>query len=221
MRRLRASAARADLINHRFFKEVVHDPHVERGDVAIVLGQWWHPLHYFPDFLVRSICVLSNMSHKSYLADILNEELGEGDPALAHEQIFLETMVGVGFTIAELSQASAFEATQRLVDSYRNGSQARLTALGCAFATEVADLAMVGGIGKLVRRVSGVDTLPWVDIHISQEPNHVNKVTQTLAETFTAEELDVIVAAADAHWQDWCAFFEAIRLATVRAPELA
>jgi pyrroloquinoline quinone (PQQ) biosynthesis protein C len=210
MRRLRACGNRRELINHRFFRETVSDPGVGRDGAAIVLGQWWRPLHYFPVFLSRSIAILDDLRHQSFLADVLNEELGEGDPQLAHERIFIETMSDLGFSVEQLTQANALPATTALVESYTQGAESRLTALGCVFATEVADLAMVGGIGKLVRRVTGAAKLPWVDIHIQQEPNHVDKVHRTLGGDFTPDELEAVVSAADEHWAAWCAFFDAL-----------
>lgn len=220
LKRLRACPARSDLVHHRFFREVVNDVAVTREATAVVLGQWWHPLHYFPTFLSRSIAVFDDLNHKTFVADILNEELGDGDPTLAHERIYISTMKTVGFTEAEVTAAEPLPATVRLIDSYRTGSEARLSALGCAFATEVADLAMVGGIGKLVRRTTGVAVLPWVDIHIDQEPNHVDKVSLSLGGDFPETEIDLILQAADHHWRDWCGFFDALT-EKVLAPPLA
>lgn len=217
MKRLRACPARAELVHHRFFRDVVNDNSVTRRDVAEVIGQWWHPLHYFPTFLARSIAVFDSLEHRSFVADILNEELGDGDPSQAHERIYISTMQKVGFSLAEITQSLPFPETKQLLNSYAEGSEERLSALGCTFATEVADLAMVGGIGKLVRRVAGEMELPWVDIHIQQEPNHVDKVTMSLGSDFSAGDMEIVIDAAERHWHHWCRFFDALH-DTVRIP---
>jgi len=218
MSRLRACPARERLIHHSFFRLSLEDSAIDRGAVERILGQWWHPLHYFPDFLAKAIAQLDRLEHKSFLADILNEELGMGDPDMAHERIYVSTMTEVGFETAQITQSAPLPATQRLLASYQLGGDERLKALACVFATEVADLAMVGGIGKIVRRVTGAKSLPWVDIHISQEPNHVQKVTHTLGDSFSADEIDVIVEAANEHWLCWIDFFDAL---SERVPEFA
>jgi len=208
--RIKSSPRRADLINHRFFRNMVNSGEVTKAGVAIVLGQWWHPLHHFPVFLSRSVSVLKHVEQQSYIAEILNEELGEGDPARAHERIYLSTMETAGFSAQEVSQAPPLPGTARLVSGYVTGAEGALTALGCAYATEVADLAMVGGIGKLVRQVTGVQSLAWVDIHVNQEPNHVAKAGGSLEQELTDAEFAVVLAAAEAHWSDWCGFFEGV-----------
>jgi thiaminase len=45
---LKNNALRKNLIHHPFF-EAVRSGTLARNDVAVFLGQWWHPLHYFPN----------------------------------------------------------------------------------------------------------------------------------------------------------------------------
>jgi hypothetical protein len=97
------------------------------------------------------------------------------------------------------------------VQRYREASADRLSALGFVYGTEVADLAMVAGIGNAVRSVSGLKDLPWVDIHILQEPDHVAQVNEAIEPDFTPEEVDVIVAHAEEMWSLWIAFFDRLR----------
>ena len=122
---------------------------------------------------------------KTAISKILYQELGEGNPERAHERIYVSTMKDVGFDEATVSQAPPFEETRRLVQRYREASGDRLGALGFVYGTEVADLAMVSGIGNAVRRVTGAQDLPWVDIHILQEPDHVEQVNEAIEPDFT------------------------------------
>ena len=86
---------RAELINHRFFARVKHSPDLDRDQVARFLGQWWHPLHFFPTFLSRLVSNLRDIEMKTAVSKILWEELGEGSPDRAHERVYIDTMTAV------------------------------------------------------------------------------------------------------------------------------
>jgi len=218
--RLEENPLRKELIHHPFFKEVRSSAELDREKVGIFLGQWWHPLHYFPNFLSRTIDQLDMLEMKTAIGKILYQELGEGDPARAHERIYVTTMQEAGFDEATVAQAAPLEETRRLVQRYREASADRLSALGFVYGTEVADLAMVAGIGNAVRRVSGLKDLPWVDIHILQEPDHVAQVNEAIEPDFSAEEIDIIVANAEEMWSLWTNFFNRLRKVMFGTEEL-
>jgi len=208
--RLEENPLRKRLIHHAFFKEVKTLP-LTREQVGVFLGQWWHPLHYFPNFLSRTIDQVPVLEMKTAICKILNQELGEGNPARAHERIYVTTMEEAGFDRETVAEAAPFEETRHLVQRYREASAERLSAMGFVYGTEVADLAMVSGIGNAVRRISGLKSLPWVDIHIQQEPDHVDQANEALEAGFTPEEVDRIVASAEEMWTLWIAFFDRLR----------
>lgn len=218
--RLEENPLRKELIHHPFFKEVRSSAEIDREKVGVFLGQWWHPLHYFPNFLSRTIDQLDMLEMKTAIGKILYQELGEGDPARAHERIYVTTMQEAGFDEATVAQAAPLEETRRLVQRYREASADRLSALGFVYGTEVADLAMVAGIGNAVRRVSGLKDLPWVDIHILQEPDHVAQVNEAIEPDFSAEEIDTIVANAEEMWSLWINFFNRLRKVMFGTEEL-
>jgi pyrroloquinoline quinone (PQQ) biosynthesis protein C len=192
-------------------RESVGTPSTDR--VATILGQWFHPLHYFPVFLSRLVSVAPNVETQAEIARILWQELGEGDYRRAHEEIYIDTMVNVGFAAEQVAEAPPLEQTESLVAGYRQASAGFLTGLGFMYATEVADLAMVSTIGQLVRECTGQHDLPWIDIHVNQEPEHVKSSTQTLLPPFTAEEQKQILASAEQMWTLWVHFFRGIRQA--------
>ena len=66
---------------------------------------------------------------------------------------------------------------------------------------------MVSGIGQAVRAVSGARDLPWVDIHVQQEPDHVALVGESVSPVFTAGEAARVMVGAEAQWRLWNAFF--------------
>jgi pyrroloquinoline quinone (PQQ) biosynthesis protein C len=208
--RLEENPLHKELIHHPFFKEV-RTSDLTREQVGAFLGQWWHPLHYFPNFLSRTIDQVPVLEMKTAISKILYQELGEGDPTRAHERMYISTMEAAGFDRTTVAEAPPFAETRRLVQRYKEASAERLSALGFVYGTEVADLAMVAGIGNAVRRVSGLESLPWVDIHILQEPDHVDQANEALEVRFSPEEGDVIVANAEEMWTLWIAFFNRLR----------
>jgi hypothetical protein len=183
---------------------------LSREQVIIILGQWFHPLHYFPTFLSRLISVAPDIETQTFISRILWEELGEGDPRRAHEKIYIETISDGGFAKEQVA-ASPLNATRRLVEGYQQASTNCLSGLGFLYGTEVVDLPMVATIGELMRRCTGKRNLPWVNIHVSQEPGHVDSATETLKPAFTDEEQREIVKQAEQMWTLWIDFFRNIR----------
>lgn len=205
--RLKAHPSRLRLVEHEVFARIRTAPLSIEG-TAILLGQWWHPLHYFPTFLARSVAVLPDIESKCAVAKILYQETGEGDPRRAHEVVYVETMTRAGFSAEQVAEAAPFQETRELVEGYERASADRYQALGFLFATEFADLAMVSGIGTAVRRTTGVGDLDWVDIHVRQEPDHVEEADCTMLESFSSDEQGRIAVDAESMWRLWIGFFD-------------
>ncbi|HEX6046566.1 MAG TPA: iron-containing redox enzyme family protein [Pyrinomonadaceae bacterium] len=182
-----------------------------REQAVVILGQWFHPLHYFPMFLSRLISVTPSIDSQTHISRILWEELGEGDPRRAHENIYIETMTTGGFTQAQFTEAPPLAATGKLIDGYKRASSDYLSGLGFLYGTEVVDLQMVATIGALMKRSTGLRTLPWVDIHVAQEPGHVESSTQTLDQLLTDDVQHRVVTSAEEMWTLWKDFFKSIR----------
>ena len=184
---------------------------LSREQVVIILGQWFHPLHYFPTFLSRLISVSPDLQTQTFISRILWEELGEGDPRSAHEKVYIETISDGGFAKEQVAGAPPLNATRKLVEGYEQASLNWLSGLGFLYGTEVVDLPMVATIGELMRRCTGKKNLPWVNVHVSQEPGHVDSANATLKPAFTEEEQREIVKQADQMWTLWIDFFRKIR----------
>ncbi|HEX3765887.1 MAG TPA: iron-containing redox enzyme family protein [Kofleriaceae bacterium] len=209
---------RTDLVDHRFFAHVRNSPDLDRTQVARFLGQWWHPLHFFPTFLSRLISNLRDVEMKTAVSKILWEELGEGDPARAHERIYVTTMTTVGFAAEEVHAAPPLPTTERLVQRYSESAGDCWAGLGFLYGTEVADLAMVSGIGVSVRRVTGEKQLPWVTIHARQEPGHIDSAQTALPVELSEVETHRILDGAREMWSLWVAFFDALDELATAAP---
>ncbi|MEG4288205.1 iron-containing redox enzyme family protein [Microcoleus sp. C2C3] len=165
-------------------------------------------MHYFPTFLSRTIAVMPKMEIKTAISKILFQEVGEGNPVKAHENIYIKTMTNVGFKREVVTDAVPFYATKQLINGYEEASGNYLRGLGFLYGTEVADLVMVSGIGEAVCRVTGKKKLPWVDIHVAQEPEHVEKANEATNPMFSPDEEALVVQGAEEMWNLWIAFFD-------------
>lgn len=184
---------------------------LSREQVVVILGQWFHPLHYFPTFLSRLISSAPQIETQTFISRILWQELGEGDPQRAHEKIYIETILDGGFAAEQVSAAAPFEATQKLVAGYAEAAKSYLPGLGFLYGTEVVDLPMVATIGELMRRCTGKRHLPWVNIHVAQEPDHIESSTKTLRPVFSLDEQQQVIEKAEEMWTLWINFFKNIR----------
>ena len=182
-----------------------------REHAVVILGQWFHPLHYFPVFLSRLISVTPNIEAQTYISRILWEELGEGAPDRAHERIYVDTMVSGGFEKTQFTEAPPLAATERLIAGYKNASSEYLSGLGFLYGTEVVDLPMVATIGALMKRCTGLRRLPWVDVHVAQEPGHVESSSRPLDQSLNEHAQHRVVAGAEEMWALWKDFFKSIR----------
>jgi heme oxygenase-like protein len=182
-----------------------------KEQMVLVLGQWFHPLHYFPTFLSRLISVTPEIRTQTFVSRILWEELGEGDPQGAHEKIYIETITDGGFAVRDVAEAPPLPATERLVAGYEKASSEPLSGLGFLYGTEVMDLQMVATIGELMRRCTGKQDLPWVNVHVNQEPGHVQSSESSIRPVLTAEDQKEVVLCAEEMWALWTDFFKAVR----------
>lgn len=184
---------------------------LSREHMAVLLGQWFHPLHYFPTFLARLISVAPQIETQAFISRILWQELGEGDPARAHEKIYIETILDGGFEQHRIDAATPYAATAALVAGYEAASAHELTGLGFLYGTEVVDLPMVSAVGELMRRSTGKRNLAWVNIHVAQEPHHVESSEQALEPEWNDAEWWQVARSAEELWGLWLNFFKSIQ----------
>ncbi|MFG1914951.1 TenA family transcriptional regulator [Micromonospora sp. NPDC048898] len=211
--RLLGTAAHRAFIDHEFFKQV-SSRNLSHAHVETFLGQWWHPLHYFPTFLARCISVLPDIESKSAITRILSQETGARSAKAAHEVIYADSMEKAGYDRRAVTGSVPFEETAALVAWYEQCSADRTSALGGIFATEVTDLLMVSAIGEAVKRESGTERNAWVDIHVQQEPDHVDQATSAVFSGLTAEQEQELLDSAEQMWRRWTAFFDRLAAET-------
>jgi pyrroloquinoline quinone (PQQ) biosynthesis protein C len=208
---LEQQARRQHVVNHPFLKRIRTEK-LTKPQVSIIVGQYWYPIHYFTEFLPKVIAVVSDIAMRTYVSKILWQELGEGKPDQAHENLYVETMVGGGIDADAVRNMPALSATDRLVDGYRDSTGDPFSAIGFLYGTEVIDLAMVSSVGASVRSATGAKRLPWVDIHVKQEPDHVSSVKQTVTSSLTEDQRRTVIAEAEKIWNLWSDFYDAIEM---------
>jgi len=216
---LAQNSLRQSLLRHPFFDHVISEP-LSREQVAGFLGQYWYPISYFPEFLARTVAVLPTTELKTAISKILYQELGEGEIEKAHENLYRDTMVAAGFAEADVIAAPLAEPTRRLMDGYRRSSARFQSALGFVYGTEIIDMRIVSGLGAAVTKASGMASLPWVEIHVEQEPEHVRKARQAVRLEFTARDMAEITENAEEIWRLWDGFFAGL-LASWRTQQAA
>ncbi|MFD7971071.1 TenA family transcriptional regulator [Streptomyces clavifer] len=216
--RLAGNEVHARFADHDFFKQV-HSTTLAHEQVETYLGQWWYPLHYFTTFLARCIAVLPDIESKSAITRILSQEAGAGSAHGAHEVIYARSMEKAGYDREKVTGSAPFPETADLVACYERLSGERFSALGGIYATEVTDLLMVSSIGDAVTRESGTTRNAWVDIHVAQEPDHVEEANHALLDGFSPEDEQTVLKAAEEMWDCWTAFFDRLSVETgVAAP---
>ncbi len=205
--RLAESPVYRQFREHPFF-QAVDRADLTKEQAAILIEQWWHPLHYFPTFLARCVAVLPDIAAKSAIGRILNQEAGGGHVEKAHEVIYVKSMEKCGFDPARVTGTTPYQETAELVEGYRQATETPEAALGFIFATETTDLLMVSSIGKAIGRTTGVTDNEWVAIHVEQEPDHVEEANHALMNDFSAEQEKAVYDAAEKMWKLWTAFFD-------------
>lgn len=207
--KLERHTLRSRLIQHPFFG-YLENGKVTRDLAAHFVGQWWHPMHYLPTFLSRTIASTDSLRVKTAASRILFQELGEGDVARAHESIYISTMQAAGFNLEQITGAAPLATTATLVNGYRDASNKELTGIGYMYATEVADLVMILALGTAVYRAVGPMKLEWVDIHVEQEPDHVYEADSAISSDFSETETAEIVSTAETAWKQWIDFLDSL-----------
>jgi hypothetical protein len=120
-------------------------------------------------------------------------------------------MISGGFEKTQFTEAPPLAATEKLLAGYKNSSSEYLSGLGFLYGTEVVDLPMVATIGALMKRCTGLRRLPWVDVHVAQEPGHVESSSRPLAHSLDADAQHRVVTGAEEMWMLWKDFFKSIR----------
>lgn len=184
---------------------------VDRSLLVAAASQYWYPISEFPTFLGNAVGAVGDLETQNLIASILWEEVGQGRAEDSHTQIFVDTFEMAGVNPADIVDCAQTSATEHLMNVYRSSTATRAGAIGALLATEAIDLCIVEGLGTGLRQhVPGDGPLPWVDIHVEQEPGHTENSESAASDALDLAEAERIEAAAIQMWEAWADFFSAV-----------
>lgn len=179
-----------------------------QDELGIVFGQYWHLLTYFPDFLAHLITSLPRLEDKSKIARVLSEECGNGDLKEAHEGAYFEAMKMLGISEESVRKSVPLPATQKMMNAYYACADEPMKGLGFFISTEFADLWIVSNLGRLMlNALPKRQKVKWIDLHVTQEPGHVDDATACLNWINDSKKLGSIVMNAHECSNLWDSFF--------------
>ncbi len=207
---LKEEGFRQLLLAHPFF-HYAREESLDQEQVTLFLSQYYLPIEYFTHYLSRLISVTPAIEMQTHLSRILWQELGEGNPDQAHLTLYKSMMEQAGFDLSAIIQGRKLPATKQLVQGYKDSTTNYLSGLGYLYGTEVIDLTIVSGLGEAVHQISQAEYFPWVDIHVKQEPNHVDSSEKAMQFSFTPREKQMVRLGAKDCWRKWYSFFSALQ----------
>ncbi|MEH2244361.1 iron-containing redox enzyme family protein [Nostoc sp.] len=199
------------LKNHEVLNKIRQD-FLNEEQVSFILSQYWHPLDNFPSFLAGLIFCTKSVEIQTFVSKILYQELGEGNFQKAHSVVYKKTIYDVGLDLEKIINTPPLPETTSLVEIYNLllNNLNYLRALGGLYSTEFYDLKIVSSIGKAISNHTKSQKLHWVDIHVTQEPDHVASVEYALSCQFDSEQENEILQGAKEMFSGWINFFDAI-----------
>ncbi|MFZ6182399.1 TenA family transcriptional regulator [Nannocystis pusilla] len=200
-------AARQTLLKHRMFA-VLRGPRLSRDALKFVVGQYWHPIEYFTEFLALSLANVRELALRSRMSSILYQELGQGDPEQAHQSLYLLAAQRAGISADEVCGAEPLPETRRLLDGFRGAARSPARAVGYLYATEIVDLELVRTLGKALAGASGGQESEWLKIHARQEREHVAVARDAVASLAVGPH--AVDKCAIAAWRRWHGFYDGI-----------
>lgn len=211
LEQLSSHALSRKLKNHEVLNKIRQNL-LDEKQVTFILSQYWYPLDNFPSFLAGLIFCTKSVEIQAFVSKILYQELGEGNSQKAHSAIYKKTMYDVGLDLKEIINTSPLPETISLVERYNLPLKHLnyLRALGGLYSTEFYDLKIVSSIGKAISNCTKSQKLPWVDIHVTQEPDHVANVEYALSCEFDSGQEGEIIQGAEEMFSGWINFFDAI-----------
>jgi hypothetical protein len=197
-----------------------------KDQVTIVLGQWFHPLRFFVQFLATFVATLAKSNPQdpaiALIVTILHQEAGEGRPDRSHLELFIISMCGMaGFSNEVITGSAPFPATKALVGAYARFGQHPNSGRAATLGTETKDLEMVVAISAAVRKATEITNLPWENVHRDQEPQRAQNATRTALWVKDPEEQEAILDEAQTMLRYWVAFFKAIKAEVEKLPRAA
>jgi hypothetical protein len=195
-------------VGHRLLDVLQNQPLTQQS-LAVALGQYWHPIHYFTEFLALCLTVIGDLGLRSRVSLILYQELGQGDSKRAHESLYLNAVQRAGISVQDVIGAEPLLQTEALLAGFREAINTRTQAIAYLYATEIIDLRLVKSLGAAITRASGGAVPDWVTMHEQQEGDHV-MTARDLVTLLSVSEVDEVLKHAEDAWTRWQGFYDGI-----------
>jgi pyrroloquinoline quinone (PQQ) biosynthesis protein C len=180
--------ARLEIFAHNRFIQAAESAmpekvRIDKQQAEFMLGQYWPMIKEFTRFLGLAVKLSPDIPTQTAISRILYQELGQGNSRNAHFSIYEQNIIDLGMDIENVRNAERLSSCKKLHAMYADGSVSRATALGYLYATETVDLALVSSIGFVLKTIFGEDKrYPWVDIHVKEEPDHVESADEIVSD---------------------------------------
>lgn len=186
------------------------------AQVRVLGGQMYKFCRQFPSFLALALAACPQEDARLVIGENLWEELGEGDPARAHANLFRRFTRALGLDDAQLAAVPELPETASLIDTYLNLSD-HYGVTGTLGALCYASEGIVGALytqiqaGLLQAAAFDRDALMFFEVHIHVDDGHADKLESILLPMLHTplDELRVeraIRVALDAR----CRFFDGV-----------
>ncbi len=186
-------------------------------EVRILAIQMYQFSNVFNRILAGILACCPEAEAQQVILENLFEEMGEGDPTLAHPELFRRFTRTLGIDDETLAQLPPEPETHHLIETYLNlpHRYGYLAALGAVcFASEGIVGTLYTQLQQGIIGVAGVpqDALTFFDVHIHVDDGHAAKLAALLEPRITSaqqvREIEVAIAQAlDARVQ----FFDGIQ----------
>jgi pyrroloquinoline-quinone synthase len=174
-------------------------------EVCILATQMYHFSNVFNRILAGILACCPDPEAQQVILENLLEEMGEGNPALAHPELFRQFTRSLGIEDAVLAQMQPAPETHHLVETYLNlpHRYGYLAAIGAVcFASE----GIVGALYTQIQQgIIGATVLPkealtFFDVHIHVDDGHAAKLAALLQPRVTSaqqvREIEIAIAQA-------------------------
>lgn len=213
--RMRERAHSHRLWQHPFV-ERCRAGHLSHAEIQVLAVQMYKFSREFPGFLAGALVHCEDEAARIVIAENLWEELGEGDPAKTHAELFRRFTRALGIDDGTLEAAPMLPGTQHLVDTYRALSRQAdpreiLSALCYASEGIVAALYTLIQGGLLNDGRFSREALCFFEVHVAVDDGHADKLEALLLPMLaTPGSLKAAEAALDLAMNARCRFFDSV-----------
>jgi DMATS type aromatic prenyltransferase len=165
--------------DHPLFRRLEREPPAVAPLWTILANNWVAVGDRFPRWLANLVARIDHDGMRSILAKQLNDELGNGDPAMAHRLLFQRMLADLAPHAPPGDHDAMMAPGRRFAEGLAHNYLERpsLEAVGGTLVAEVYGKQVDQAIGALLRRQHDVDpaSLTWLVLHETLETEHASE----------------------------------------------